>query len=85
MEVYNWHLVSFWENLPSAKLEGAFLYLTGGTFFLGQPAYQDKLFVRQEYKDLSSLLDTLHATETGVAVIGTPGIADFSGMLARYI
>lgn len=69
-------LVSFWENLRSAKYDGTTLRLAGGTSFLAQPAYGDKLYVRQEYKELSKLIDTLHMTNTCVAIIGSPGNAD---------
>lgn len=69
-------LVSFWENLRSAVYDGTTLHLVGGTSFLAQPAYGDKLYVRQEYKELSKLIDTLHVTNTCVAIIGSPGNAD---------
>ena len=69
-------LINFWEHFTSAKYDGQFLQFTG-TIFLGQPAFGDKLYVRQEYRELSSLLDALHANEASVAVIGTPGKKGF--------
>lgn len=81
-------LVSFWENLKDAVTEetqdGTFLHLKEGTYFLGLPAYLDKLYVRQEYKVVSDLLDTLHTTETCVAVIGTPGNAGPRDYLVNF-
>lgn len=54
--------------------DGKVLELAGGTFFLGDPSYGNRMLVRECYRRLYSRLEKdFLAGQRGRVIIGTPG------------
>ena len=84
-------IVKFWHALRSPDInvvKGSVISLPNGVFWGGYYFNGSKLFVRNCYKDLSSLvaLDVPSVTQRGTIVTGTPGIGkSFFGYYLLYL
>lgn len=64
----------FWQQLTKAEVQGDFLRLVEGTYFLGNKRLGNMLMVRRSYVDLHNIILNHH--ETGgrvITITGSPG------------
>ena len=76
-------VADFAAALTKAVVTNNTLELASGTFFLGEPSFESKLYIRLCYKEIAKLI--LSRTSRNIVVTGTPGIGkSVSGFYLLY-